>query len=181
MVTFEELLQRQLIRRLEKVEKERYTSFHFNNYRLDLRSAVAFLALGNAKYAVIAGYYSVLNITLWYFAKYFNLKISEEDVGVHKNCLVVLERYIKEEKLKKRILDLLEEAQKEYLSFTILKKKKEETLPLLLKQSADKRKKYTYYSPERDLPKDSEQLDEAKNFLENTVKPYLFLMERIKC
>lgn len=181
MVTYSELLQRQLIKIIETVEKERYISFHLDSYRSDLESALKFLEQGNPKYAVIAGYYAALNLTLWYFAKYFNLKISEEDTGVHTNCLIVLEHFVKEENLKQKILQLLTEAKKEFLSFTILKKNQEETLPLILKQSADKRKRYTYYSSGRDLPPENEQLNEAKLFLENTLKPYISILERLKC
>jgi hypothetical protein len=180
MVTYEELLQRQLIKKIEKIEKEKYVSFHLVNYGLDLDSAVEFLELKNAKYLVIAGYYAMLNVTLWYFAKYFNLKISGKDTGVHKNCLVVLEQYIKNKILKKRILDLLEKAKEELVSFTVLKKKKEETLPLMLMQSAEKRKKYTHYSPEKNPPKDSDQFNEAKIFLESVVKPYISIVEKLK-
>ena len=180
MVTYPDLLQRQIVRKIETVEKGKYVSFHEQNYRLDLRSAITFLGLNNPKYAVIAGYYTVLNATLWYFAKHFNLKISEEDTGVHTNCLIVLEHFVKEEQLKKKIIILLNEARKEFDSFTILKQKAEETLPVMLKQSADKRKRYTYYSSERDLPQESEQMMEAKHFLKNTVEPYLLIMENLQ-
>lgn len=181
MVSYDKLLQRQLIKKIETVEKEAYVSFHLNNYKIDFASALKFLEQKNTKYAVIAGYYAALNITLWYFAKYFNLKISEEDTGVHTNCLIVLEHFIKEEKLKQKIIQLLSEAKKEFLSFTVLKKNQEETLPLILKQSADKRKRYTYYSSERDLPSENDQLNEAKLFLENTLKPYISILEKLKC
>lgn len=181
MVSYEELLQRQIIKRIEKVEKDRYVSFHFDNYKIDFDSTKLFLEQKNSKYAVIAGYYAVLNITLWYFAKYFNLKISEQDTGVHKNCLIVLEHFVHDKNLKKKVINMLEEAKKEFTSFIILKQNKEETLPLILKQSADKRKRYTYYSPERNLAKSTEQLNEAKNFIENTVVPYLSIMEKLKC
>lgn len=181
MVTYEELLQAQYVKRLEKTEKEKYVLFHTQNYALDLASALQFLELKNPKYAVIAGYYAMLNCTLWYFAKYFNLKLSGEEVGVHKNCLIVLQKFVKDEQLKKKILHLLEEAKKEFFSFTTLKKGAEETLPLLLQLGAEKRKKYTYYSTEKTLPDDSHQLQEAKNFLEFTVKPYLSIMEKLQC
>lgn len=181
MVTYEELLQRQIIKKIETVEKERYVSFHKINYEIDVQSAELFLTLGNSKYSVIAGYYAVLNITLWYFAKYYNLKISEEDTGVHTNCLIVLEKFVKEENLKQKIITLLEEAQEEFASFTVLKKSKEDTLPLMLRASSEKRKRYTYYSSERNLPQDTEQLSEAKNFLNNIVKPYLSILENLKC
>lgn len=179
MVTYEELLQKQIIKKIETLEKEKYVSFHLHNYQLDFESALKFLELGNSKYSVIAGYYAVLNITLWYFAKYFNLKISEEDTGVHTNCLIVLEKFVKEDKLKQKIIQLLEEAKKEFISFTVLKKRSEETLPLILRQSAEKRKRYTYYSSERNLPQAADQLNEAKSFLENTVKPYIAILERL--
>ena len=181
MVTFEELKQRQYIKNLEKTEKDQYVSFHLDNYKLDIISAANFLNNKNAKYAAIAGYYAVLNITLWYFAKYFNLKISEKDVGVHKNCQVVLDKFVKDQKLKEKILSLLTEAEKEFTSFTVLKKKKEETLPLILKQSADKRKKYTYYSSQKALPQDSDKIMEARNFVEHVVKPYISIMEKLQC
>ena len=181
MVTYEDLLQQQFIKKLEKIEKEKYVSFHLDNYKLDLDGSAKFLELKNPKYSVVAGYYTVLNITLWYFAKYFNLKISEKDTGVHKNCQIILDKFVKDKNLKIKILNLLVEAKKEFVSFTILKKNKEETLPLMLKQSADKRKRYTYYSPERDLPGDSEQITEAKNFLENVVKPYVSILEKLRC
>ena len=162
------------------MEKEAYVSFHLNNYKIDFASALKFLEQKNSKYTAIAGYYSVLNITLWYFAKYYNLKISEEDTGVHTNCLIVLEHFIKEELLKKKIIQLLEKAKTEFLYFTILKKNKEETLPLMLKQSADKRKKYTYYSIERELPKETDQLNEVKMFVKSVVEPYISILERLK-
>ena len=181
MVTYEELLQAQYIKKLEKLEKEKYVSFHHQNYTLDLASAIQFIAAGNAKYAAIAGYYGMLNCTLWYFAKYLNLKISEEQVGVHTNCLIVLQKFVKDGGLKEKIIILLEEAKKEYLSFTILKTGKEQTLPLLLHQGADKRRKYTYYSTEKSFPDTSQQLQEARNFVENIVKPYISIMEKLQC
>lgn len=181
MVTYEELLQRQIIKKLETVEKEKYVSFHEFNYKFDLSSAQKFLEINNSKYAVIAGYYAVLNVTLWYFAKYFNLKISEESTGVHTNSLIVLEKFVKTDNLKKKIIGLLDKARQEFVSFTILKQRSEETLPLMLKQSADKRKRYTYYSTERELPKHDDQLNEAKTFIENIVKPYLSILENLKC
>ena len=95
MVTYEDLLQQQLIKKLEKIEKEKYVSFHLDNYKLDLDGSAKFLELKNPKYSVVAGYYTVLNITLWYFAKYFNLKISEKDTGVHKNCQIILDKFVK--------------------------------------------------------------------------------------
>jgi len=181
MVTYEELLQRQLIKKLEKTEKEKYVSFHLVNYQHDLKSSAQFLELKNSKYAVIAGYYAVLNTTLWYFAKYFGLKISEADVGVHTNCQIVLDHFVKDKNLKNKIIKLLEEAKAEYASFTALRKNKEETLPVMLKQSADKRKRYTYYSTDRDLPGEYNQLQEAKTFLDNTVRPYISIMEKLQC
>ena len=181
MVTYPELLQGGFVRKLEKVEKEKYVFFHLDNYKIDLNSANIFLEIKNSKYAVIAGYYAVLNLTLWYFAKYFNLKISEKDTGVHKNCLIILEHFVKEKTIKEKVIELLRKAEKEFESFTILKKNQEQTLSLMLKQSADKMKKYTYYSSERELPQDNQQLNEAKTFLENVVKPYISILERLSC
>lgn len=181
MVTYQDLVDRQLIKRLEKVEKEKYVSFHLNNYKIDLESAENFLELGNSKYAVIAGYYAVLNVTLWNLAKYYNLKISEKDTGVHTNCLVVLEEHVTDKKVKERIIMLLQEARKEFYNFTILKKYPEQTLPVMLKQSADKRKRYTYYSSDRSVPKNDDMFHEAKNFIEQVVRPYISIMERLQC
>ena len=181
MVTYKELLQRQLVKKLEKVEKERYVSFHLDNYKADLESSETFLKLSNSKYTVIAGYYAVLNATLWNFAKHFNLKISERDTGVHTNCLIILDEFVKDKKLKKQILNLLEEAKKEFNSFTALKRNPEETLPVMLKQSADKRKRYTYYSSDRKLPKNEDRLNEARSFICAVVRPYVSIMEKLKC
>lgn len=181
MVTYEELPQAQYVTKLAKTEKDKYVEFQVQNYELDLASAVEFLHSGNTKYAVIAGYYAMLNCTLWYFAKYFNLKISEEDVGVHTNCLIILRSFVKDEQLRSKIITLLEEAKKEFISFTTLYKNKEETLPLLLLQGSEKRKKYTYYSRERSLPKNVEPVQEAQNFIENTVRPYLSILEKLQC
>ena len=94
MVNYEFLLQNQLIRPLETVEKEKYAQFHKQNYKIDLASIQQFLELQNAKYTVIAGYYAVLNATLWYFAKYYNLKISEAQLfieNVVKPYIYILE------------------------------------------------------------------------------------------
>ena len=104
MVTYKELWQAQIIKKIEKVEKEKYVSFHKDNYKIDLESAETFLELSNSKYAVIAGYYTVLNVTLWNFAKYFNLKISEKNTGVHTNCLIVLDEFVKDAKLIRKAM-----------------------------------------------------------------------------
>jgi hypothetical protein len=181
MVNYKDLLDRQLIKKIETIEKDKYVSFHFDNYKIDLESAEDFLKSENSKYAVIAGYYSVLNVTLWNLAKYFNLKISEKDTGVHTNCLIVLEEYIKNKKIKDQIVKLLNEAKEEFNHFTVLRKNSEYTLPTMLKQSSDKRKRYTYYSIERDLPRYNDRLNEAKNFIENIVKPYVSIMEKLRC
>lgn len=179
MVTYQELLQNQIIKRIEKTEKEPYVSFHQLNYKLDLQSAQEFLELKNTKYAVIAGYYAVLNSTLWFFAKQFNLKISQKNTGIHTNCLIVLEEHIKEKKLKEKIMKLLNEAKEEFSTFTTLKKNPEQTMPVLFKQSSEKRKKYTYYS-EKELPKQKDSTNEAKSFLKNTVLPYVSILEKLK-
>jgi hypothetical protein len=180
MVNLNELRQKNIITKLEKVEKDKYVFFHFNNYNIDLKSAEEFLKLKNSKYVVIAGYYAVLNVTLWYFSKFFNLKISEKDTGVHKNCLIVLEEYIKDNKLKEKIIYLLNQAKKEFTSFTFFKKKPEETLPIFLKISSEKRKRYTYYSSERKTLKEDESLNEAKLFIKNIVIPYIKIIEELK-
>ena len=180
MVTYKELLDQKIITRIEKVEKEMYVSFHQQNYKIDLESAINFLDLGNSKYAVIAGYYAVLNSTLWNLAKFFNLKISEKDFGVHTNCLIVLEEFVKDKELKKKILELLDLAKQEYTSFTTIKKDKEKTLPLMFKNSSEKRKRYTYYSLDRKLPGKDDMLNESKLFIENVVKPYILIMENLK-
>ncbi|PIO05371.1 hypothetical protein COT47_05105 [Candidatus Woesearchaeota archaeon CG08_land_8_20_14_0_20_43_7] len=181
MVTYKELLQKQLVKKLEKVEKEKYVLFHLDNYKIDLDSSEPFMRLGNPKYTVIAGYYAMLNATLWNFAKHFNLKMSEKDIGVHTNCLIVLDEVVKDKKRKEQIIRLLEEAKVEFNSFTILKKNSEETLPLMLRHCAEKRKKYIYYSTERNLPKSDDRLNEAKNFIDTVVKPYVSMMEKLKC
>ena len=49
MVNYEFLLQNQLIRPLETVEKEKYAQFHKQNYKIDLASIQQFLELQNAK------------------------------------------------------------------------------------------------------------------------------------
>ena len=181
MVTYEFLLQNQFIRPLETVEKEKYALFHQQNYTIDLASTLQFLELQNAKYTVIAGYYAVLNATLWYFAKYYNLKISEADTGVHTNCLIVLEKFVTQAPLKQKIITLLTKARTEFVSFTSFKQNPEQTLPILLKQSSDKRKRYTYYSSERSLPQQTDQLKEAQLFIETVVKPYIYILEHLPC
>lgn len=180
MVTYKELLERQLIKKLEILEKDKYVSFHLENYKIDLESADSFLKIKNSKYTVIAGYYCVLNVTLWNLAKYFNLKISERDTGVHTNCLVALDEFVNDKKLKERIIKLLNEAKEEFSYFTILRRNSEQTLPTILKQSSEKRKRYTYYSSERDLPGIDDRFSEARNFINNVVKPYVSIMEKLK-
>ena len=179
MVTYQDLLQNQSIKKIEKVEKEQYVFFHYENYKIDINSAKQFLEQKNSKYAVIASYYAVLNITLWNLAKHFNLKISQKDTGVHTNCLIVLDELVKDKKVKNKILKLLKEAKEEFKSFTILKKQTEKTLPVMLKHSSNKRKKYTYYSEENTKEK-LNNINEAENFLENTVMPYISIMEKLK-
>ena len=83
--------------------------------------------------------------------------------------------------LKQKIITLLTKARTEFVSFTSLKQNPEQTLPILLKQSSDKRKRYTYYSSERSLPQQTDQLKEAQLFIETVVKPYIYILEHLPC
>ena len=52
MVTYEELLQRQIIKKIATVEKDKYVSFHLTNYQIDFQSCQSFLAQQNTKYTI---------------------------------------------------------------------------------------------------------------------------------
>lgn len=157
---------------LPATEKENYVDFHRKFFEEDLKHAEKNL-LEFPRWSIISGYYSMHNVTKLFLAKKYNLKISSPDI--HAKTIWALEEFIKDEDLKKRLLQLLKEAKDIYYSVERLKEK---VLPVLLKRGRQERVKSQYYTEDY-TKKSSIDSRKASYFLEKIVKPYVKLVKEL--
>lgn len=155
---------------LPATEKENYLLFHKEAYKEDLRHAEeTFLKF--PRWSIISGYYAMHDLTKYFLALKFNIKISSPDI--HSRTIVALEFFIKDAELKKKLLFMLKEAKEMFFDTERLK---ERILPLLLKQAKKERGKSQYYT--EDYSKERKiNSQRAAYFLDNFVKPYIKLLE----
>lgn len=155
---------------LPATEKQNYILFHRNSFQEDLKHAEKNI-LEFPKWSIISGYYCMHNITKMFLAEKFNIKISSPNI--HIKTVEALEYFIKDEKLKSKLIELLKGAKDVYYSAERLKEK---TLPTLLKRGKQERGKAQYYSEDY-TEKTIINPQKASYFLETIVIPYLKLIE----
>lgn len=155
---------------LPATEKQNYILFHKNSFQEDLKHAEKNV-LDFPKWSIISGYYCMHNITKLFLAEKFNIKISSPEI--HAKTINALEHFIKDDKLKSKLIELLKEAKDVYYSTERLKEK---TLPALLKRGKQERGKAQYYSEDY-TEKTKINPPKASYFLETIVAPYLKLIE----
>lgn len=151
---------------LPATEKENYLIFHKNAFEEDMRHAEKNV-LEFPRWSVISGYYCMHDLTKFFLAEMFNVKISSPEI--HVKSIEALEHFINEDELKKKLLELLREAKNIYYSAERLKEK---TLPILLERGKQERGKAQYYS-EDFSGKKKVNSQKASYFLETIVKPYV--------
>lgn len=157
---------------LPATEKEDYIDFHKKAFEEDLKHAEKNL-LEFPRWSIISGYYAMHDITKLFLAKKFNIKITSPEI--HRKTVEVLENFIKDEKLKKKLLELLKKAKEIYYNAERLKEK---ILPVLLKRGKQERGRAQYYT--EDYTKKI-QISSQKTtyFLKTIVKPYVELIREL--
>jgi hypothetical protein len=165
---YESYLNQGIIRLLETVEKEKYILFHKTAYEDDIKVAEMLLT-SSFRWAIIAGYYAMHDITKLYLAKHHNLKISEK--GVHLAAVVALRYVLSDNEQKKKVLLLLAEAKKTYDIFST--PLKEKVIPAILNKGKEEREKTQYYSEEKI------NLEKSLEFQEKIVRPYVDIMKKM--
>lgn len=155
---------------LPATEKDNYLEFHKNAFDEDLRHAEKNI-IQFPRWSIISGYYCMHNITKLFLAAKFNAKITSPEI--HAKAILALEHFIKDEAIKKKLIELLKDAKNIYYSAERLKEK---TLPVLLRRGKQERGKAQYYS--EDYTKEAKtNPQKASYFLETIVKPYVKLVK----
>lgn len=155
---------------LPQTEKKNYLEFHQQAYLEDLQHAEENM-LKYPRWSIISGYYAMHDLTKLFFALNYNFKITSPQI--HLKVILVLEEKIKDETIKKKLIDLLKEAKEEYFQVERLKEK---VIPLLLKEAKKERGKAQYYT--EDFSQERKTTPQrAAYFLDNFVKPYIQILE----
>ena len=111
------------------------------------------------------------DVTKLFLAKRFNIKIVSPNI--HAKTILAVEEIITDQKLKTKLIELLQEAKATYYNIERLKEK---SLPLLLKKGKQERGKAQYYTQDYTDKKDI-NAQKAVYFIEEIVKPYITLMQ----
>lgn len=143
-------------------EKEYYLTFLRYTY-LDNIKASDFLLIKYPRWSIISSYYAMHDISKLFLAEKFNLKFSSPEI--HVAVIQALRELVK----RKDIINLIEEADKEYSEII--------SLHLALLQGKKERAKTQYYSNELTEPKAT--LQKASFFLDKIAKPYLKIVEEL--
>jgi len=155
---------------LPATEKDNYVTFHKTAFEEDLKHAEKNV-MDFPRWSIISGYYCMHDLTKLFLAEQFNAKIASPEI--HAKTIAALENFLKEDEVKKKLLELLKEAKSIFYSAERLK---ERTLPLLLKRGRQERGRAQYYS--EDYSKEAKvNSQKAVYFLETIVKPYVKLMQ----
>ncbi len=154
---------------LPATEKANYVDFHQTAAEDDLKHAEKNI-LDFPRWSIISGYYCMHDLTKLFLAEKFNVKVSSPEI--HAKTIEALEHFIKDDRLKNRLLELLKEAKNIYYSAERLK---ERTLPTLLRRGKQERGRAQYYSEDH-TGKARVNPQKAVYFLETIVKPYVELV-----
>ena len=157
---------------MDITEKEIYVKWHDYAYRDDLESAETLIEK-HPRNAIVLGYYSMHNIAKKYLGDVFSIKIPQDDT--HSLTLKALKEKIGKEVTRKRAVELMKRAQKEYEIFSM---PRPELLPALLRHGRSERTSHSYYqSKEKSEKRAGSQ--KAKEFIETIVKPFIRIMEEL--
>ncbi len=158
MVKIETLLNEGKVSRINELELGRYTGFFDNSYKENL----AHCRENTEKFprwSIISGYYAMHDITKLLLARKFRLKIELE---VHATTIKVLREVVK----NKEILELINDGYNQFIA-----------LANDLASAKKERAKAQYYTGTPFLKEEFKK--KSKEFLENTVVPYLSKMQKL--
>lgn len=154
---------------LSPIERQMWMAFHETAYKEDLLLAEK-LTNEHPRWVIIIGYYAMHDIAKLYLGKVHNIKITPPDI--HKKTIDELRKVLIENEEKRKILSLLEQAEKELLRLGI------DAIPDLLEVGKTERGKAQYYSREF---KRIDYSNKAQSFLNNIVKTFVKIMEGLCC
>lgn len=157
---------------MDITEKEVYVQWHDYAYQDDLESAESLIET-HPRNAIVLGYYSMHNIAKKYLGDVFSIKIPHDDA--HSSTLKALKEKINKEVTKKRVIELMKEAQEEYEIFS---KPKPELLSTLLRYGKSERASHSYYQSKQEAEKRAGS-QKANDFIENIVKPFIKIMREL--
>ena len=168
---FNQLKENGTIRQLAEIEKQAYIEFHKNNYLEDKDVSIKLIET-SPKWAIVAGYYAMHNITKLFLAKNYSLRISGK--FVHAATIESLKYYLNEKAVLDKLMALLETAKEKYNSLN-LDINTEEIMPAILKEAKKERTKAQYYTHRISVSNITRQ--EAESFYRDVVKPFIEIME----
>ena len=157
---------------LPATEAKNYILFHKNAFEEDLKHSEKNI-LQFPRWSIISGYYCMHNITKLFLAYKFNIRISSPEI--HSKTIDALYNFIRDDELKKKLIELLKEAKTIYYSAERLKEK---ILPALLIKGKQERGKAQYYSEDYSA-KENINAQKASYFLETIVKPYVGILREL--
>ncbi len=165
--TYRDLVDFGTISQLTEVEKDFYTSYHEENYKEDIKMSQSMLTT-SPKWSVIAGYYAMHNMTKLFLAKKFNLKITGK--FIHEAVIEALKKYIEDEAVKSKLLELLNKSKKEF-ELMDLNLEDKEILPFVLGEAKRERSKAQYYK-HYNISKQTTEGD-SKKFSDSIIQPFV--------
>lgn len=154
---------------LNQTERGVWVAFHESAYKEDILLAEKIIK-EHPRWAIISAYYAMHDISKLYLGKRYNMKITPPEA--HRKTVEELRRVLVENEEKRKILLLIEEAEKELLKLGI------DAIPDLLEVGKTERGKAQYYS--RDFKKIDYSL-KAQSFVDNIAKKFVKIMEGLIC
>ena len=159
MVKIESLLKSGKISRIVETEKSRYLDFFSNSYKENLEHSKVNLS-NFPRWSIISGYYAMHDVTKLFLADKFSIKI---DFNVHQTTIEVMQELVKD----KEIIKMLNLGYSEFIK-----------LLNDLVNARDKRTKAQYYTGTKFMKEKYQK--EAREFIDNTVIPYLNKIKKLK-
>lgn len=157
-----------MVTKLNEVERGFWIKFHDSAYKEDLSLAEK-IVKEYPRWSIIAGYYAMHDLTKLYLGEVHNLKISGQNI--HKQTIDELKRVIKDKEENKKIIKLLETAERE------IKEIGTDSIPYLLVLGKKERGKAQYYSFSQ--TRNIDYSKKAEWFFNEIVKVFVGLMEKL--
>lgn len=157
---------------LSEEERKNWIEFLENSYKEEKKLAEE-IVLKFPRWSIICGYFAMHDLAKLYLAKTHDIKVSGEKT--HSRTIFLLKKYIIETEERKRVISLLEEADKEY---SILRQGK---IHLFLSQGREERTTAQYYLGRDNNMFKQEFSRNASYFLEEIVDVFIKIMEKMAC
>src|SRR3989339_1878393 len=84
---------------LPQTERTNYLEFHKFSYLEDIQHAEANM-LNYPRWSIISGYYAMHDLTKYFLALHYNVKITSPDI--HYKAILILENKVKDQLLKQK-------------------------------------------------------------------------------